>query len=528
MNRWQSVLQQSQIESDKNSLDQCERTTLPAGTRPSCVLYPESVEDVQNIVKSALMHGDKLYPLSRGKNWGYGDKCAVGDGQVIVDLSRMNKIIEVNTELSYAVIEPGVSQGQLYEFLNKNNIPLMIDVTGAGPDASIMGNVLERGFGHTPNGDHFLSSAGYEVVLADGRVLHTGFGHFKNSKTGYLQKWGVGASLDGIFAQSNLGIVTKMAIHLMPKPKKLKFFISSFDGDGALARVVEKIRYMLEMGIVSSTIHIGNDWKALSHSGKKHGDYVKEGESQSGAIERLRKETGAGEWNFSGAFYGNETIVRAQVKELKKALKPEARVIVLCDDILFAAKKILSGVRWIKAAEKLYRKILVGEQLSSLLQGEPVAESLKSAFWRVKEVGHLKKTDPLDNGCGLIWFAPILPMTGRDVARFVGEVKRIYQESDLEPLITLSCVSHRVICAVLCISFDKKDASETERAATCHKKLWDKAMEMGYPPYRCGTQSMKDLCDPNDVFWQVTGQIKKALDPQGILAPGRYECEGVK
>ena len=130
----------------------------------------------------------------------------------------MNRILDVNTELAYAVVEPGVTQEQFYQYLQSNRIPLWMDVTGAPPDASLVGNTLERGFGYSPYGDHFLSTCGMEVVLADGRILRTGFGHYEHGKARNVFKWGVGPYLDGIFTQSNYGIVTKMGIWLMPKP----------------------------------------------------------------------------------------------------------------------------------------------------------------------------------------------------------------------------------------------------------------------------------------------------------------------
>ncbi len=152
------------------------RTTLPHGTTPAAVVRPESARQVQQIVEIAKQYHIPLHPISRGKNWGYGDACAPTDGQVIVDLGRMNRICEVNTDLAYAVIEPGVTQGQMYQYLTEHNIPLILDVTGAGPDASIVGNTLARGFGHTPYGNHFTHISGMEVVLRDGRIVNTGYG----------------------------------------------------------------------------------------------------------------------------------------------------------------------------------------------------------------------------------------------------------------------------------------------------------------------------------------------------------------
>jgi 4-cresol dehydrogenase (hydroxylating) len=84
-----------------------------------------------------------------------------------------------------------------------------MDSTGAGPEASLVGNALDRGFGHTRYGDHFQTFCGLQIVLADGRVLETGFGHFPNARARWVFRYGIGPFVDGIFSQSNFGIVTR-------------------------------------------------------------------------------------------------------------------------------------------------------------------------------------------------------------------------------------------------------------------------------------------------------------------------------
>src|ERR1035441_7952459 len=120
---------------DEALRDSFARTTLPQGTRPAAVCWPSTREQIQRILKEASARAIPVYPISCGKNWGYGDACASLDGCLILDLSRMNRIIEVNCDLAYAVVEPGVTQGQLVDYLNEHQLPLMVDANGAGPDA---------------------------------------------------------------------------------------------------------------------------------------------------------------------------------------------------------------------------------------------------------------------------------------------------------------------------------------------------------------------------------------------------------
>ena len=81
-------------------------------TRPS---RPTSIEQVQEIVKVANDSGVPLWPVSRGKNFAYGGAAPVLSGSVVLDLSRMNRILEVNEKFGYALVEPGVSYFDLYK-----------------------------------------------------------------------------------------------------------------------------------------------------------------------------------------------------------------------------------------------------------------------------------------------------------------------------------------------------------------------------------------------------------------------------
>ena len=122
---------------------------------------------------------------------------------------------------------------------------------------------MERGFGHTPYGDHFSHVCGMEVVLPDGEAMETGFARFAGARSGPLHRWGVGPYLDGLFTQSNLGVVTRMSIWLMPAPAYFQAYFFTCDSEDGLGPIVEALRPLRLNGTLRSTVHIANDYKVL-------------------------------------------------------------------------------------------------------------------------------------------------------------------------------------------------------------------------------------------------------------------------
>ncbi len=195
------------------------RCTIAWSKQCGAVVFPEDRNQISAILKLASEFHIPVWSFSRGHNWGFGTVLALQEGALILILERMDRIHEVNEELCYAVIEPGVSQRQLNEHLKESGSRLWIDCTDSTPDGSLIGNALDKGTGYTPYGDHFGHLCGLEAVLADGEVIS------QNSRTRYTYKWGTGPFVDGLFVQSNLGIVTRAGIWLMPKPEMFEMFV---------------------------------------------------------------------------------------------------------------------------------------------------------------------------------------------------------------------------------------------------------------------------------------------------------------
>jgi 4-cresol dehydrogenase (hydroxylating) len=520
---WRRAGGEQFVKSDAAILERYGRTTGTTAHRPVAVLYPESTAQVQEALRIASAFEVGVYPISRGKNWGYGDACPLRANHAVLDLGRMNRIVEVNQELCYAVIEPGVTQGQLYKHLCENSIGLWMDVSGAGCDASIVGNALDRGFGHTRYGDHFLTTCGMQVVLADGRLLNTGLGHYPDAKAARAYRYGTGPFVDGLFSQSNFGIVTQMGIWLMPKPAAFAAFFVSAPEAADLADLVNRLAALKIQGLLQSAVHIGNDLRVIS--GKMSYPWER-ARDQTPLPENLRaelrRELDIGAWNVGGALSGSKQTVSALRGVLKRALLPH-KVVFVDDRKLATATKAQRLLARFGMGKRLRERLEAVAPIYGLLKGIPTDEPLRGAAWRVRGIATDRPRDPLDCHAGLLWISPVLPATGSSASEVMGILEPISRKHGFDPCATFTFISDRALVCVANLAFDRREAQEVEKAKECYEELTDALMARGYIPYRSGPEGMSKLFADGDVFWEVSSQIKAALDPGGIISGGRYE-----
>jgi len=516
------------VRSDEATLDAYAASSAGRPCRPCGVALPGCVAEVVEAVRIAARQRVPLYAISTGHNWGYGDACAPAPGQLILELSRLNRIVSLDRELGVAVVEPGVSQGQLAAYLRAQDAPFWMDSTGAGPDTSLIGNIVERGFGHSPYGNRLLHVAGMEVVLADGSVLCTGFGHYPAARTAHLYPYGIGPWLDGLFTQSNFGIVTRIGLWLMPRAERINHFLATVERHEEVAAVVDALRPLRLDGTLRSIVHIGNDLRVLS--GGMTFPHALAGGAACLTPElraRLRRQAGVGAWTVSGALYGSTRQVAAARHALGAALRrtrARTRFVTPATLRLGAWAARLLGAS--PAGRRLRGRVALGESLFAMNRGEPDGRFLAGAYWR--RPGGLppefpRGANPAADGCGLLWLAPVLPARGRDLLNLHDLAEPVFAKYGLDLFATFSLINERTLGGVLTMAFDRSDPSETARAQACYQSLFAQCMAAGYIPYRVGLQSMAALDPSYDSFWQTVRRIKDALDPAGILAPGRYE-----
>jgi FAD/FMN-containing dehydrogenase len=181
------------------------------------VIRPNSVEEVQKILIYANDQRIPVTPQSKGLSGGTATPAVPGG--ILLDLSRMDQILEVDTDSRYMVVEPGVSNGKIWGYFREHYpdwVPPIPD--GAPSQGSVMGNTLDRGFSvvtskYGPQADLVL---GLEVVLPTGEIIRTGSWVLPGAKPFY--RWGIGPDMTGLFlgAQGTMGVVTKLATQIVP------------------------------------------------------------------------------------------------------------------------------------------------------------------------------------------------------------------------------------------------------------------------------------------------------------------------
>ncbi|HVX65184.1 MAG TPA: FAD-binding oxidoreductase [Bryobacteraceae bacterium] len=504
-----------------SALNEAGKATFATSQAPAAIVRPADRSQVQACVRIANRVGISLYPISSGKNWGYGSRVPTADGAILLDLGRMNRIVDFSEELAYATVEPGVTQRQLQDFLKKRGSHLMMDVTGASPDCALIGNTLERGFGHTPYGDHFAQVCGLEVVLPDGECVETGFARFDGAKAAALNRWGLGPVLDGLFSQSNLGIVTRMTVWLMPAPEYFQSFCCRCDGEEGIAALIDALRPLRLNGTLRSTVHIGNDYKVISAIRQYPWEEMG-GETPLGGpvLAKLRKQFNVGSWNASGGLYGTRAQVAEARRLLRRALRGKVDKLQFLDErMVRIAARFARPYRWFTGWD-LSRTLELLRPVLGLMQGVPTEHPLSSAYWR-KRAAPPVQMNPDRDGCGLLWCSPIAPATGGHALELTRIACKVLLEHRFEPAISISMVSERSLACVISITYDRNVPGEDERAAQCHDELKKRLAEKGYYPYRLDIRSMGAM-QGQPAYTGLLRNLKRALDPANVLSPGRY------
>ncbi|MEN9705060.1 MAG: 4-cresol dehydrogenase [hydroxylating] flavoprotein subunit [Pseudomonadota bacterium] len=450
----------------------------PEERRASAAVAPSTVEQVQAVVRIANQYRVPLYAISTGRNLAYGGSAPAYSGSVVLDLKRMNRVLEVNEPNAYALVEPGVSYFDLYEHIQKAKLDVWIDPPDPGW-GSVIGNALDGGGGWTasPFRDHFGSHCGMEVVLANGEIVRTGMGALPNAKSWQHSKWGFGPWVDGLFRQGNMGVVTKMGFYLMPRPEAFQQSTISVSREEDVIPLLDTLNRLENQHVLNGSTQL---------FGGGLGTY------------------GAQPWSVTAPIYGPEKVVRVQMEYVREqfAKVPNAKFV---EGELF---------RTPLSEDALKRVRLVNFGIPNL-----------STF------GMLGRTpqNPQPAG-GHIGFSPIIPRTGEAVIEFAHFYRENLPKVDngnnlgiVGPVFMTNWERTMVALIMFPIGRDKARNALMRQA---FEKWVALAAARGWAEYRAPTP-FQDLVAQtysynNHALRRLRETIKDAVDPNGILSPGRY------
>lgn len=505
---------------DTPSLVRMGRNCGESDILPRGIILPSSADEVSAILKIASIYRIPLYPISTGGNWGYGSAAPASPGCVLLDLRRMNRIIEFDPDLAYAVIEPGVTQQQLYDFLQDQGDTLRADVTGSSPHTSVLGSILERGYGLSLYADRFLHTLNLEVVLPDGSIVHTGFGRVEGATTRNLYRWGIGPALDGLFTQSNYGVVTKATIELMPRPETGGVLNVQFASDSEFAAAMDSLRELRLRGVLRSAVHIASELRVLASSFQHPQQGSERVETLSAdSLNQWAGRCGIGAWNIIAGLWGSRRQVKAELASVRAYLKG-ARITFQSEDQLSFYRRH-TRIAKLRYGTGFKRKL----ELFDLLQGKPSYLPLRAGYWRAPVKPNDDDLDLVRDGCGILWCAPMIPSTSHHLEMFLARTRSIIATHEFEFNVAVTLLAERASVCTVGIFFNAHDSVERQRARLCYKALLQEYMRLGYPPYRHSSNfelAPASLLRGRDGFSSLQSTIKNALDPNGILAPGRY------
>lgn len=331
--------------------------------------------------------------------------------------------------------------------------------------ANIEQQTLDRGHGYTVSGDrqHFIGSL--EVVLPSGEILRTGQWAVPNSPSAHACSNSFGPQIDGLFLQSNLGIVTKMAVALDAAPASYMDIKIHCPEINDIAPLIDMVQQLDREGITQSHVMVTNLNHFASHDAPKHQQQSTPGPLTPESIAYLKKKYNTGYWRCLIALYGPKPLVLARwerIQEVVPVSLPKARM----------ENTFHEGVNG---------RPVDNRTIGGLAAGVPTMDPVKLADYNLPADG--------SGAGGHIDTTLILPCDGPTVVTWFRKAKAIMEEQGVDPFVGCHIFS-KYILFVQEYVFDKKNPKHREGGRRVVKALLTEAEKNGFANYRSHIQHM--------------------------------------
>jgi len=446
------------------------------------ILLPADKLYIKEIVDIAFSQDAcAIYPISTGKNWGLGSCLPVTHNCVILDLSKLNKIIEINLTDGFAIIEPGVTQKQLSKLLI--DTPYKLNLTGSCDDTSIIGNALDRGVGFY--GQRIDNILGLEVILGSGEKIQLGgFWPFTNDVSkAFAYHHGLGPDLLKLFFQSNFGIVTLGVISLIPRQESIKVFTAKFSSK-FFKDAINFIVSLYKNKLISAVTKIFNVNALETYGGIKNEELCNE----------------------------SSFILYAVIEGPEKLTHMNYSLII-------------------NEMEKYgyFKDIYTLD--NQLLKEESIEKTIYSCFHGWPHNCHIINNTFGVTNCqiddlskfGWIYFLPIIPLKGDALQEAFDILNYVALKMDVSINTTINVLSMKACDLVISFKF-LRNVDGIKLGQKILQILYEKFVAKEFYPYRIDIDHMSYFktfykCD---IYKIINNKMKDLFDPYHIISPGRY------
>ena len=311
--------------------------------------------------------------------------------------------------------------------------------------------------------------AGIEVMLADGDLVRTGQFGITNSPSAFISKFTFGPSVEGLFLQSNLGVVTKLSILLTPQPSAYMSCSFSMPKFEDIETMVDAFGEMRRDGLIPNCVWMTSLIETLCISGRREDFWEGEGPIPDWRMDELQEERGVGQWLARWGLYGSKRIVQAQFDEIQEILAKKAPTGEI-KGALFAGEN-----------GELLDATTVPIEHGSMFVGIPSLWSLPLIDWPLprNSKGKAAHGD----------YAPIIPSSGKLVREWMEASKPAYEKAGIE-LMGDFFMHDRHVVLMNMFTFDQQDPEQCRKIRGLYHDLYQEAKKRGFGMYRAHVNHM--------------------------------------
>jgi 4-cresol dehydrogenase (hydroxylating) len=465
-NLFAHALQPDQISCSSTTLRQAEIATFPTDGTYIARLMPKTTDHVREIVRIANDHGLQLYPISGGKNWGYGSRTPLAQNAIMVDLGAMDRIHNHDEYLGTVVVEPGVTFAALQDYLIAQKSRLFLNPPSSSMYASVLANALSNGLVRGITGNRAETLANLTVVLASAQVINTGFAGEAAHQSARSHKASSGPSFTELFHQSDLGIVTQATIHLDRFPPFWQHFELPLQYEVDLPAAIDVLRTLYQSNTICAVTSVYDRQKIVN--------------------------------------IGHENIaIPASWSMIGSVLAGSVQALVAFRDIVLEQFAQAQFAPINEAGATFGRTLDSRSQLSEAYAGKTNKPSVMD--------------DPDRDGCGLIWVSPACPMIGNSVNKCVQIIKETSARHGMKASVSIQCIDARAAYLIGALTYDREDENAEKVAMNCHDELLNVLAENGFGLYRHSHRSKSKYSEnPNDAP-SMLRLLQPIFDPNHVL-----------